>query len=68
MQSIMSTNQRLEPEDLHFCRVANHHHETVKERRELKQAQFETKVLLIAKRVLAFSGFALFMLCLWVLR
>lgn len=68
MQSIISTNQRLEPADLHFCRVANGHHEEVKNFRKHQREQFEAKVCRIVKRIFAFSGFLLFLLCLWALR
>lgn len=67
MHSI-STNQRLEPSDLIFCRIANQHHKIVKKRRQHRKKQFEAKIYRIAKRALTFGGFLLFALCLWMLR
>lgn len=70
MQSIISTDQilvnNLDAPDA--FRIANRHHRYVKASRKRQQAQLEAKICRIAKRTLAFSGFLLFLLCLWALR
>lgn len=56
---------RLEPADLVFCRIANRNHASLKALRHSERIQ--ERIYKIAKKMLAFAGCLLFLLCLWML-
>lgn len=53
MQSI-TTTQRLEPSDLHFCRVANRHHKEIKRKRQRRRNRAELTAIAMCGASAAF--------------